>query len=205
MRIALSGVSGCGKTTQLSIIADKIGYRQIKSASSIIEKKYNIKLDLEKFNENIQDEILDIQIMNELPIDIEYNFIADRSILDILTYTIKYYPFINHVWFEEYYKKLINSYNYDIVFKFPANILLNDSKYLENYVIDNLLYSIIKHESESKHFEFIEIPLTVIKMGVKKTSEFIINCIESHELKQYMMKTYNEPHLKTKKKIELTI
>jgi hypothetical protein len=190
MRIALSGVTGSGKTTQLPIIADNFGYRPIKSASSIIEKQYNIKLASEDFNEEIQDEILDTQIMNELSLNKKSSFIADRSILDILTYTIKYYSFIDHNWFNEYYKKLIKSYNYDIVFKFPSNILLNDSKYLENFVIDNLLYSIIKHESESKHFKFIEIPLSIIKMGIEKTSEFIISCIESHELRQHMIRKH---------------
>jgi hypothetical protein len=122
--------------------------------------------------------------MNELPLHNDLNFISDRSILDILTYTISYYSYINFTWFIEYYKKLIKSYKYDMIFKLPSNVLETDSSYVRNLVIDNLLYSIIKHESESKHFKFIEIPTHIVNIGIERTSKFITDCILSYEIRQ---------------------
>ncbi len=188
MKIAFSGVSGSGKTTIVPIIANKFAYNAIYSKISITNHKYNIELNQKEFNYKLQEEILDTQIKNESELS---NFITDRSILDILAYTASYYADIDSKWFIQFHKKIIDNYSYDIIIKFPFNILPNNDTYIKNLLINSVLYSIISTESKMKHFKVIEIPYNMIKSGIKETSNFIINCIESYLTKQSIISRNN--------------
>lgn len=156
MKIAVSGVHGCGKTTLVNWIAEEYGLKVLgEQARQLLETRYSfdeIERDIDTFKA-FQSEIIKNQFHEEKILQDE-NYVVDRSAMDSLIYVKerlskeRSHDVGYGKWYEDQVKQMMG--NYDLVFlirynpyfeQVPEGDQYRNGNYFYLDLLDRLLHS----------------------------------------------------------------
>ena len=181
MRIALIGAQGTGKTTILNELKNEPLFNNYEFITEVVRhfhKHYNIPIS-EKSTDVSQliyfNKYFEILNLNE-------NFVSDRSLIDVLSYTLYVKDKIPK-YVTDYMFKIIEQYiiKYDYIFYFPImfpvssdGVRSNDKTFQRK--IDSIMNSVIEYiEGKIPNIKIY----TISQLDIKDRVNFILSTINN--------------------------
>jgi hypothetical protein len=174
MKIYLCGAQGTGKTTILNELRQFSLFKDFKFLTEVsrnLNLQHNIPINKESTNETqllIYNKYLELFLLND-------DFISDRSLIDVLSYTNYFYKTLDKIdrWVIEIQNEIFNNLKNKIdgiYFYFPIEFEVKKDKHRS----DDSIYQAKIDNNILSYLSYYQIPYIEVKGTIKERTEIIL-------------------------------